>query len=354
MTRIHPLSSLELDVPLRGTNTSLPHVFRAGASRETAAHFVESHRGEIAAALLRDGAVLLRGFALDDPEEFSRIATRIGGPLATSYRGPSPRTEVARGVHSASDVSSAVVVPEHAEISYEPTMPRHLFFWCREASPIGGETTVVDGRLVLAELDPALVAPILDGPLRVRRRHARICGLHDPFELRRWNETFGTEDRAIVAERLARLGQTARFEADGSLTIEHETTLVRTHPVTGDLVFANHLLVFHASTPTAILASAVRHEKALRAAAIFPLAWSYRVLSEFVDREVATDVRLADGAPIPDEVVDHVRVVVDRVAYRHRWQAGDLVILDNHLALHGRRPYLGHRDVVVAWSAEKA
>jgi len=119
-------------------------------------------------------------------------------------------------------------------------------------------------------------------------------------------------------------------------------------------VFANHLLVFHASTPTAILASAIRREHALRAAAIYPVAAAYRALSELFGREVATDVRYANGEAIEDSVVDHIRAVVDEEAYAHAWQAADLVIVDNHLALHGRRPYLGSRDVVVAWSAERS
>lgn len=336
---------------VRRPPTFVPLSDRDGRSLRT---WVESHVDEIHLSLVATGAVLLRGFGLDDPDEFAAIAERIGGPVATAYEGPSPRGEVARGVRTASDVSSAVVVPEHAEISYEPTMPRYLFFWCRRPSPIGGETTLVDGRRVLDRLDRAEVAQLFEGPLRVRRRHAPPRRSLDPFELKRWDATFGTRDREAILHRLAALGQTARFERDGSLTIEHAMETVRVHPSTGERVFANHLLVFHASTPTAILESAIRRERDVRAAAIYPLARSYRGLSGFFGRTVATDVLDVHGAPIDDSVVAHVRSVVDECAHPHRWEAADLVVVDNHLALHGRRPYAGARDVVVAWSSERA
>jgi alpha-ketoglutarate-dependent taurine dioxygenase len=257
-------------------------------------------------------------------------------------------------VYTASEVSGAMVVPEHAEMSYLPRMPRHLFFWCRVPAAVGGETTVVDGRRVLARLDPALVEPLVSAPLRIRRRHARPKGFHDPFELKRWNVTFASEDRSELTERLRELGYSTYFGRDGSLTLEHRQQAVRVHPETRERAWLNHLLVFHASTPTATLRSGVLRERELRALALYPVAAGYRALSQFLGREVATDVRLASGAPIPDTTVAHVRAVVDEAAVHVKWQRGDVVLLDNHLVLHGRRPFQGRREVLVSWSESRA
>jgi alpha-ketoglutarate-dependent taurine dioxygenase len=327
-----------------------PCVYAAGSASARLSPFVARHLSELKETLRLSGAVLLRGFALTHAEEFAEAGTLIGGPLGSNYEGPSPRTYEAPGVYTASEVPGAMVVPEHAEMSYLPRMPRHLFFWCRVPAARGGETTIVDGRRVLARLDPERVAPLLAGPLLIRRRHARAAGLHDPFELKRWNETFGTEDRDELALRLRALGYTTSFGRDGALTLEHSQAAVRVHPETREQAWLNHLLVFHASTPTAILRSGARRERDPRALALYPVAASYRRLSRLIGHEVATDVRLCSGAPIADATVAHVREVVDEAAVHLKWQRGDVVLLDNHAVLHGRRPFHGERAVLVSWS----
>lgn len=343
---------LQLDRPSSRAKPNLgtPHVFTAVNRTTKLVEFVRGHLAELKESLSISGAVLLRGFPLIRAEEFAELSAEIGGPLGTNYEGPSPRTYQAPGVYTASEVSRAMVVPEHAEMSYLPQMPRHLFFWCRVPALVGGETTVVDGRRVLSRLNPALVEPLTAGPLRIRRRHARPEGWHDPFELKRWSTTFGTADRDELRARLRGLGYEASFGRDGSLTLEHSQAAIRVHPETRERAWLNHLLVFHSSAPTAILESAARRERELSALALYPVAFAYRKLSRAIGREVATDVRLATGAPIAEATVAHVREVVNASAVGVRWQCGDVLVLDNHLVMHGRRPFQGQREVLVSWS----
>jgi hypothetical protein len=265
------------------------------------------------------------------------------------YEGPSPRTSLAAGAYTASEVSGAMVVPEHAEMSYLPHMPRHLFFWCRQPATWGGQTTLADGRNILADLKRPRFAPLVSGPLRIRRRHARPEGWHDPFELKRWHELFGTRDRQQVVARARGLALSALFESDGALTLEGSQDAVRVHPETHERAWLNHLLVFHASAPAALLREALRYGEP-RAAALLPSAWGYRELMRRLGRQTATDVRLPDGSPIDDALVNDVRAVVARHTRPVSWQRGDLLLVDNHLVMHGRRPFRGARDVVVAWS----
>lgn len=332
----------------------LPFSPKEGASANDPLAFVREHIVPLRAALLQTGAVLLRGFRIDEPSTFAAVASEIGGPLDRGYQGPSPRTNVTEGVYTASEVPGALVIPEHAEMSYLPTMPRHLFFWCRQPATQGGGTTLVDGRRVRAQLDKERIAPLLEGPLRIRRRHAAPGSRRDPFELKDWAQLFGTRDREEALEHARAHGFQPSFERDGALTLENTQPAQRTHPETGELAWLNHLLVFHASTPTALLKSAWRRERVLRAAALHPVAALYRQLFARLSRDVASDVRLANGAAIPDETVAHIRAVVDREAVVLDWQRGDLVIVDNHLALHGRRPFSGPRAIAAAWSEARA
>lgn len=331
------------------TAQTLPVLYEARGSNLAISEYVARHLEELRASVRSAGAALLRGFRLSDPRAFAEAASLFGGPLGQSYEGPSPRVALAPGVYTASEVWSALVVPEHAEMSYLKKLPRHLFFWCRRAAPRGGATTLVDARRVLARLDTRAVAPLREQPLLIRRRHARPRGLHDPFEQERWTRVFGTEDREQLTERALALGYAVYFERDGAVTLEQRQPAVRRHPVTREEAWLNHLLVFHRSAPLALLSSALRREGELRAALPYPLALGYRLLSA-LGYPAASDVRLGNGDPIPDELVAHVRAEVEEEMVELRWQAGDLLIVDNHLLLHGRRPFRGPREVIAAWS----
>ncbi len=352
----------EITRPLRPKATqrktqAFPYIIEASPADSSVAalrSLVNATLPELRDLVRSHGALLLRGFALSRPEDFAEIAASIGGPLGDSYEGPSPRKVLAKGVYSASEVPGHLVVPEHAEMSYLKQMARHLFFWCRTPAPEGGATTLVDGRRVLAELEPSRVERLLAAPLKIRRRHARAEGRHDPFELKRWPEAFGAKSQEELLQHVESLGSRAYFERDGAVTLESFQDAVRVHPETNERAWLNHLLVFHASAPAALLRSALINERRLSAGALVPFAETYRRFGWLFGPGVATDVRLNSGEPIPDATVAHVREVVDRLAVPLLWQQGDLVIVDNHIALHGRRPFRGPRDVVVAWSDARA
>lgn len=58
----------------------------------------------------------------------------------------------------------------------------------------------------------------------------------------------------------------------------------------------------------------------------------------------------ADGSPIPDEYVLQVRDRGLENAVNVDWYEGDLLLIDNLLVGHGRRPFTGPRRILVAMS----
>ena len=75
-------------------------------------------------------------------------------------------------------------------------------------------------------------------------------------------------------------------------------------------------------------------------------------------REYLMDVYGADGLPfntcfgngdpIDADVVHVINDVYEAHTVRERWQAGDLLVVDNIRTAHGREPFEGPREVVVA------
>jgi alpha-ketoglutarate-dependent taurine dioxygenase len=60
------------------------------------------------------------------------------------------------------------------------------------------------------------------------------------------------------------------------------------------------------------------------------------------------NVHFGDGTPIPDEVIDTISELYEDLCVEFPWQPGDLIVLDNMLVAHARRPFGGERKLLVA------
>jgi alpha-ketoglutarate-dependent taurine dioxygenase len=142
-----------------------------------------------------------------------------------------------------------------------------------------------------------------------------------------WQEFFKTDDRAEV-ERLCRKAEVEfAWKADG-LSTRQVCRAVATHPRTGEPVFFNQLQLHHASQ----LGDETR--AAMRAL--------------FAEEDYPRNVYYGDGTPIEDEVVEEIVRVYWESSVAFPWREGDVLMLDNMLAAHGRNPFTGARKIVVA------
>ena len=65
---------------------------------------------------------------------------------------------------------------------------------------------------------------------------------------------------------------------------------------------------------------------------------------------LADQLSWRDGRVIADADLEHVRDTIWRHMIAEPWQTGDMVVIDNAAVSHGRLPYRGPRQVVVAWA----
>lgn len=73
----------------------------------------------------------------------------------------------------------------------------------------------------------------------------------------------------------------------------------------------------------------------------------YQIMPE---EDLPQSVTFADGSPIPAEYITQVRDRGLEEAVDVDWRDGDLMVFDNVLVGHGRRPFTGARRILVAMS----
>lgn len=274
-------------------------------------------------ALLKAGALLLRGFPLREAEDFRRVVAALAPrPLRDYAGGTSPRSRVAEGVYTSTEYPKQLEIPLHNEMSYSVRWPGRLYFFCATAPATGGETPLADSRRILRAMPPAIVEEF-------ERRGLLYVRNLGPADARynAWSKAFETDDRAQVEAHCREMDVGCEWQPGGGLRIRERRPATRVHPRTGERVWFNQVHLFHASnTPMGANVDA-------RIEAGLPMAAYY-----------------GDGERIGNATLAAVRDVLRAQRRTFRWQQGDLLVVDNLLAAHGRLPFDGPRRILVAMS----
>jgi amino acid adenylation domain-containing protein len=273
-------------------------------------------------SLLAHGAVLLRGFHLS-LDEFQRFARTVAPGLVDYVEGSSPRILVGDKVYTSTEYPPELTVSMHNELSYAHKWPRKIMFFCVTPPQQGGETPIADSRTVFDLIAPAVRERFLAKGVRYVRnlRGGRGAGLS-------WESVFETADREFV-EAYCRAGNIDfRWQEDGGLWTSQVRPAAITHPATGESVWFNQVHQFHPSN---------LGEEAAKA-----------LLALHREQDLPVNATYGDGTPLEDEALAAVRAAYQEATIAFPWQEHDLLLMDNMLMAHGRRPFGGPRRIVVA------
>jgi alpha-ketoglutarate-dependent taurine dioxygenase len=116
-----------------------------------------NHQDWLETLLCHYGAILFRNFEVSDQAKFESIMARFKHRLADYVGGNSPRTKVAANVYTSTEYPADCFLPMHNELSYTASWPRKLFFCCIVQPGEGGQTPLLDSRVLLQDLPYALV-----------------------------------------------------------------------------------------------------------------------------------------------------------------------------------------------------
>ncbi|MES4909551.1 MULTISPECIES: TauD/TfdA family dioxygenase [unclassified Streptomyces] len=272
--------------------------------------------------LVKEKALVFHGFGVT-AESYDEVATALLPRRLAYIHGNSPRTKVGQNVYTSTEYPPEFTISMHNEMSYAHAWPSRLLFFCEQAPTGGGATPVVDGQLWLESLDPEIRDAFAGG---VRY----IQNLHDGYGLgKSWQATFETEAPSEVEAFLDKAGADWKWKGDGTLWISQLRPATTRHPVTDTEVWFNQADQFH----------------------VAGLGDDAREMAELLSEdEMPQSVTFADGSPIPAEYITHIQETGLRLAVDVDWRAGSLLLIDNVLVGHGRRPFTGPRRVLVAMS----
>jgi alpha-ketoglutarate-dependent taurine dioxygenase len=282
----------------------------------------KSKDNELEANLLKYGGILFRGFRVDGIEDFENIVKNRYGDLIDYNDRATHRTQVQGKVYTATNYPPELEIILHNESSFAAKFPTRIFFYCVQPSEQGGETPIADVRKVYRSIPTSIRKPFEDkGVLYVRN----LSG--GPFGFT-WQEVYQTQDKTEM-EMFCNESET-EFEwiNENKVRTKQLRPAIAKHPVTGELLWMNHATV-------------------LNVFAIEPKL-QQMLLKFFKEKDLPNNTFYGDGASIKREVIDELRKAYDSATVAFKWETGDVLMLDNMLAAHGRKPFSGPRKIVVA------
>ncbi|CAM2005618.1 TauD/TfdA family dioxygenase [Acanthopleuribacter pedis] len=275
------------------------------------------------ARIRHEGAFLLRGFDWRTPDDFQNCLRAFDLPLLGYDFGSTPRSELAQGIYTSTEYPAHQAIPLHNEQAYTTRWPDLIWFFCQTAAASGGATPLADSRRVYRELDAEVRETFERKGLIYVRNYDD--GLDVP-----WQKVFATEEPKAVEAYCEAQGIEWTW-TEGGLHTRQRCQVTTEHPVRGETVWFNQAHLFHVSAL----------EPQLREL----------LVSIAGEENLPRNVIHADGSPIDEDHLNHIRAVYADVAVAFPWQNGDLLMLDNLLYAHGRQSFSGERRVLVAMAA---
>lgn len=297
-----------------------PLVLTPAAGGVDLAAWAAENRAFLVKSLYAHGALLFRGFALATADDFERAASAIVPQLFGEY-GDLPREGTSGRVYASTPYPADKSILFHNESSHLPRWPLKQFFFCVKASDTGGETPLLDCREVARVLDRKIFDKFAEKGLVYVRNFCEGIDVS-------WQDFFKTKDKAVVEKACKDDGMECEWVKGRQLRIKQRGRAVAKHPVTGDTVFFNQVQLHHPYC----LDPATRKS----------------LVALFKEEGLPRNVYYGDGSRIEDETMAELDKLYWRTAKAFPWKSGDIIMLDNMLVSHARKPFTGTRKIVVA------
>jgi amino acid adenylation domain-containing protein len=301
-------------------DNALPLVIKPDAADVDLAEWAATNRNFVHEKLLKHGAILFRGFAVDSVPEFEKFAAAVCDELFGDY-GDLPREQLGGKVYQSTPYPEDETILFHNESSHWHRWPMYILFYCVKAAEQGGESPILDCRQAYEQMEPSIRNRFEQQGLIYLRNFT------DGLDVS-WQNFFHTNDRAEVEQYCRAAGIEFEWKSDNGLRTRQRCDAVVSHPQTGEKVFFNQVQLHHVSC----LAPAVRES----------------LLSLMPEEDLPRNVYYGDGSPIEDSTMESLGALYRKISVKFPWQERDVLMINNMLVAHSRNPFVGERKIVVA------
>ena len=298
--------------------------------------YIQSNREELQEKVLKHTGILFRGFPVDGAGDFNKVIEAFGLGQALNYiGGDSPRDKVKGKVYTSTEAPPSLKIPLHNEMSFIKNYPKHIYFHCQTAAESGGATILGDAREIYRCVKDDVRKRFEERGLRYVSnyyRHDILLDIVNKLQRahKQWTEVFETEDPKEVERQC----QENDFEYEWRknwIQVAQQRPAVMQHEVTGESIWFNQAHLYDYNPKLVGF-------------------WNYLGVKLLYMRPhtVMHEIYYGDRSPIERKDLYHVMEVLDRCTISYPWEKGDVLILDNVLAMHGRASFSGKRKVLTA------
>ena len=283
---------------------------------EQAQAWISQNQVTIKKELACTGAVLFRGFPVSDAISFDAFFSAFGYDNFTYKESLSNavRINYTDLVFSANEAPKNVEIYLHSEMAQTPVFPNIISLFCEKTATTGGATILCRSDVVyqkVAAAEPQLTEKLATVGVKYTNTIPAADNA-DSAQGRGWQSTLSVETRHQAEQKLLNLGYTWHWNSDGSLSAQTSALPAIKSIDNGRQVFFNQIIAAYEG-------------------------W------EGVKDDPSVGLCFGDDSPIPSHFLDSICDIACETAYDLLWQDGDVAVVDNHLSMHGRRPYGGDR-----------
>lgn len=308
----------------RYADSVFPYVLCCASPSATvtdAASWVAENRQPLKQLATQHGAVLLRDFPLAGAEDFDSVIAALdveNFPYSRSLSN-AVRVNFTERVFSANEAPATVKIFLHHEMAQTPLFPAFISFFCEIAANEGGATPICRSDILferVAQEVPNFIAQLERTGLKYSNVMPAANDANSGMG-RSWQSTLGVDSKAAAELRLQALGYSWQW-------------------LEGDCL--------RATTP---VLPGVREVAPGRKTLFNQLIAAYSGWSD-TRNDPSSAIRHGDDSKLDAGAVARLIELADELSFDVAWQAGDAVVIDNTIAMHGRRPFVGKRKVLAS------
>lgn len=310
--------------------------------------YLDDNLDAIKDKLLSSGVVILRGFELLDPNDFKTCIIKCGlGEIYNYDKCSVPRTIIIPNIYTSINLSGDIKVPPHNEKSYHYDSPDYIFFNCIKPAALGGETILVDSRVVWRSIPDKLRKKLTNRKIKYKRFYYNKNFVQKFLEKiskkiigKTWSKAFYNDNKEGVTNHLKREGYKLSWSLLGLKTYI-KLPAQRKHPLSGEEVWFNniaHRNIYFNSIKD-ILNKVIKNK-----------FLNFVLGSRFNLNYVAS---YGDGSKISKKDASVILNIIQKNTIKITLCPGDFVIIDNYLCMHGKLPHAGDRLMMVGMTKMK-